>query len=178
MGFGQSCRRCVPGRNRETRIDMNCRVLQFNGVADQFLNELVERFPGGTFQSEGAGIRQARALLENKNDRIGVGGTSACLPAPETIHIGTPCLFLAFNKPLVRPMNSIMPTYCVNIVALENGFFELHNFEGRCSKMPQLGQLILVGNHEDCYPAVVEAGKHFKQVVGCPECCKACSVDL
>lgn len=103
---------------------------------------------------------------------------SACLPAPETLQIGTPCLFLAFNKPPGGPVNSIMPTYCVKIVALENGFFELHNFEGRCSKMPQLDQLILVGNHEDCYPAVVEAREHFKQVVGCPECCKACSVDL
>jgi len=62
--------------------------------------------------------------------------------------------------------------YYVNKNAQSNGDHEVH--EKTCSHLPEDENLVYLGNFASCYPAVVEAKKHYPQSNGCFYCSNAC----
>lgn len=65
-----------------------------------------------------------------------------------------------------------MPEYVVNQNAQPTGEREVH--ETACSYAPHPKNQIALGWHRDCFGAMVEARKFYRNVDGCYYCCKAC----
>jgi hypothetical protein len=63
-----------------------------------------------------------------------------------------------------------MANYFVNREPQDNGDHEVH--KESCERVPQMR--LFVGNHSNCYDAVREATKSYKQVNGCAICCRNC----
>ena len=62
--------------------------------------------------------------------------------------------------------------YYVNKNAQSNGDHEVHT--ETCTWLPDVENRLFLGNFTSCYPAVVEAKKHFMQSNGCYFCSNAC----
>jgi hypothetical protein len=65
-----------------------------------------------------------------------------------------------------------MARYYVNKNAQSNGDHEVH--KPGCSHMPNDENLLYLGTHDTCHPAVTEARKTYPQSNGCYYCSKAC----
>ena len=65
-----------------------------------------------------------------------------------------------------------MAKYYVNKNAQANGDHEVH--KSGCDFMPNKENRVYLGDYSTCWPAVVEAKKHYNQVDGCKFCSPAC----
>lgn len=65
-----------------------------------------------------------------------------------------------------------MANYCVNKNAQSNGDHEVH--VSGCSWMPDAANRQYLGEFTNCYGAVIEAKKYYRQSNGCAYCCPAC----
>lgn len=65
-----------------------------------------------------------------------------------------------------------MARYYVNKNAQANGDHEVHTTG--CSFMPAIENRIYLGDHTNCWSAVLEAKRHYDQVNGCYYCCNPC----
>lgn len=63
-----------------------------------------------------------------------------------------------------------MNNYYVNGNAQSNGDHEVH--KDGCTYFPANG--IYLGAFTECYSAVLQAQRYFRQVNGCYFCCRAC----
>ena len=65
-----------------------------------------------------------------------------------------------------------MPEYYVNKEAQANGDHEVH--KAGCSYMPEKRNRKFLGMFSNCFDAVREAKKHYRQSNGCYYCSREC----
>lgn len=65
-----------------------------------------------------------------------------------------------------------MPNYYVNNTAQPNGDHEVHTED--CFWLKLATSTKSLGYHANCYGAVQEAKKYYRQSNGCATCCSAC----
>ena len=63
-----------------------------------------------------------------------------------------------------------MPRYCVSMSALESGEHVVHRNDRDCSLVSPKTDRLELGSLSDDDEAIREAGRHFDEVDGCPEC--------
>ena len=65
-----------------------------------------------------------------------------------------------------------MEKYYVNKKAQPNGDHEVH--KAGCYNVPSPQNAQHLGQFTNCFGAVAESQKHFRQTNGCAFCCRAC----
>lgn len=68
-----------------------------------------------------------------------------------------------------------MPSYCVNMLAQENGDHEVHDTTVERSCLPLREHRKDLGSFASCHGAVRQAGYFFSQTNGCHHCAPACN---
>lgn len=62
--------------------------------------------------------------------------------------------------------------YYVNKNPQVGGEHEVHEYS--CSYLPNADNCLYLGEFSSCQAAVVEAGRHYREVDGCFYCCNPC----